>query len=57
MACYDTALQYASHHGIADDYPIMRHGMILEPVKTYEGTHGIHRLINGQSLTGVPAYG
>jgi glutaryl-CoA dehydrogenase len=25
-------------------------------VKTYEGTHDIHALIIGQSITGIPAY-
>ena len=38
--------------GITDDYPIMRHMMNLESVKTYEGTHDIHGLILGQSVTG-----
>ena len=42
--------------GITDDYPIMRHMMNLESVKTYEGTHDIHGLILGQSVTGVPAF-
>ena len=34
-------------NGVADDYPIMRHLMNLESVKTYEGTHDIHTLIIG----------
>jgi glutaryl-CoA dehydrogenase len=42
--------------GITDDYPIMRHMMNLESVKTYEGTDDIHTLILGQSITGVAAY-
>jgi glutaryl-CoA dehydrogenase len=42
--------------GITDDYPIMRHMMNLESVKTYEGTHDIHGLIIGQSITGFPAF-
>lgn len=42
--------------GITDDYPIMRHMMNLESVKTYEGTHDIHTLILGQSVTGIAAY-
>jgi glutaryl-CoA dehydrogenase len=42
--------------GITDDYPIMRHMMNLESVKTYEGTHDIHGLILGQSVTGIPAF-
>jgi glutaryl-CoA dehydrogenase len=43
-------------NGITEDYPIMRHMMNLESVKTYEGTHDIHALILGQHLTGVSAY-
>ena len=42
--------------GIVDDYPIMRHMMNLETVKTYEGTDDIHTLIIGQSITGVSAF-
>jgi glutaryl-CoA dehydrogenase len=43
-------------NGITEDYPIMRHSMNLESVKTYEGTHDIHTLILGQHLTGIAAY-
>jgi len=43
-------------NGITEDYPIMRHMMNLESVKTYEGTHDIHALILGQHLTGTAAY-
>jgi glutaryl-CoA dehydrogenase len=43
-------------NGITDDYPIMRHAMNLESVKTYEGTHDIHALILGQHITGIAAY-
>ena len=43
-------------NGITEDYPIMRHSMNLESVKTYEGTHDIHALILGQSITGIAAY-
>ena len=42
--------------GITDDFPIMRHMMNLESVRTYEGTHDIHALIIGQSITGIPAF-
>lgn len=42
--------------GITDDYPIMRHMMNLESVKTYEGTDSMHTLILGQSLTGISAF-
>jgi glutaryl-CoA dehydrogenase len=43
-------------NGITEDYPIMRHMMNLESVKTYEGTHDIHALILGQHITGIAAY-
>jgi glutaryl-CoA dehydrogenase len=43
-------------NGITEDYPLMRHMMNLESVKTYEGTHDIHALILGQHLTGIAAY-
>jgi glutaryl-CoA dehydrogenase len=43
-------------NGITQDYPVMRHMMNLESVKTYEGTHDIHTLILGQHLTGIAAY-
>ena len=43
-------------NGITEDYPIMRHMMNLESVKTYEGTHDIQALILGQHITGIAAY-
>src|SRR5436305_2009346 len=43
-------------NGIADDYPIMRHMMNLESVKTYEGTHDIQTLIIGANVTGIDAF-
>jgi glutaryl-CoA dehydrogenase len=43
-------------NGITEDFPIMRHMMNLESVKTYEGTHDIHALILGEHLTGIAAY-
>ena len=43
--------------GITNEYPIMRHMMNLETVLTYEGTHDIHLLITGQSVTGLNAFG
>ena len=43
-------------NGISTEYPIMRHMMNLESVKTYEGTHDIHTLILGQEVTGIPAF-
>ncbi len=43
-------------NGILDEYPVMRHSMNLEAVKTYEGTHEMHTLILGEDITGFPAY-
>ena len=43
-------------NGISDEYPVIRHMLNLESVKTYEGTHDIHNLIIGEAVTGIPAY-
>ena len=43
-------------NGIIDEYPVIRHMMNLETVKTYEGTHDIHRLIIGSAITGIQAF-
>jgi len=43
-------------NGIIDEYPVIRHMLNLETVKTYEGTHDIHRLIVGNAITGVSAF-
>ncbi|MCB0326099.1 MAG: acyl-CoA dehydrogenase family protein [Bdellovibrionales bacterium] len=43
-------------NGILDEYSSMRHMMNLESVYTYEGTHDIHQLVIGQSLTGIAAF-
>ena len=43
-------------NGIMDEYPVIRHMLNLESVKTYEGTHDIHTLIIGQKITGIPAF-
>jgi glutaryl-CoA dehydrogenase len=56
LECARMARDILGANGIADDYPIMRHMMNLESVKTYEGTHDIHTLIIGQSVTGIAAY-
>jgi glutaryl-CoA dehydrogenase len=42
--------------GITDEYPVGRHMANLESVDTYEGTHDIHTLIVGSSITGYEAY-
>jgi len=43
-------------NGIMSEYPVMRHAMNLESVKTYEGTHEIHTLIVGADITGIEAF-
>ncbi len=43
-------------NGIQEDYQIMRHMMNLETVNTYEGTHDVHALILGRSITGLQAF-
>jgi glutaryl-CoA dehydrogenase len=56
LECARLARDVLGASGITDDYPVMRHMMNLESVKTYEGTHDIHTLILGQSVTGIAAY-
>ncbi|HWZ43827.1 MAG TPA: acyl-CoA dehydrogenase family protein [Candidatus Saccharimonadales bacterium] len=56
LECARMARDILGANGIADDYPVMRHMMNLESVKTYEGTHDIHALIIGESVTGIGAF-
>jgi glutaryl-CoA dehydrogenase len=56
LECARMARDILGGNGIADDYPVMRHMMNLETVKTYEGTHDIHALILGENITGVSAF-
>jgi len=56
LECARLSRDILGANGIADDYPIMRHMMNLESVKTYEGTQDIHTLIIGQAITGIAAY-
>src|SRR5256714_482432 len=56
LECARMARDILGANGIVDDYPIMRHMMNLESVKTYEGTHDIHTLIIGSNITGIDAY-
>jgi glutaryl-CoA dehydrogenase len=56
LECARIARDILGGNGITDDYPIMRHMMNLESVKTYEGTDNIHTLIIGQAITGEAAY-
>ncbi len=43
-------------NGISDEYHVMRHSVNLESVNTYEGTHDVHALILGRSITGMQAF-
>jgi glutaryl-CoA dehydrogenase len=56
IECARMARDILGGNGITDDYPVMRHMMNLESVKTYEGTQDIHTLIIGQSITGISAF-
>ncbi|MDR3738664.1 MAG: acyl-CoA dehydrogenase family protein [Terracidiphilus sp.] len=56
LECARIARDILGANGITEDYPVMRHMMNLESVKTYEGTHDIHALILGQHLTGIAAF-
>lgn len=40
-------------NGIVDEYHVIRHSANLESVNTYEGTHDMHALILGRSITGL----
>ena len=56
LECARTARDILGANGVSDEYPVIRHMMNLESVKTYEGTHDIHNLIIGEAVTGIPAY-
>ena len=56
LECARMARDILGAAGITDDYPVMRHMINLESVKTYEGTHDIHTLILGHNATGISAF-
>jgi len=56
LECARTARDMLGANGVSDEYPVIRHMLNLESVKTYEGTHDIHNLIIGHAVTGIPAY-
>jgi glutaryl-CoA dehydrogenase len=56
LECARMARDILGANGIADEYPVFRHMMNLESVKTYEGTHDVHTLIIGNSITGMDAF-
>jgi glutaryl-CoA dehydrogenase len=43
-------------NGISSEFQVMRHAQNLETVNTYEGTHDVHALILGRSITGIQAF-
>lgn len=51
-----TARDILGAAGICDDYQTARHLCNLESVYTYEGTHDIHTLVIGETITGHRAY-
>lgn len=50
------ARQILGASGISLEYPVMRHLCNLETLVTYEGTHDIHTLVLGKSMTGLSAF-
>ncbi len=56
LECARLARDILGGNGITYDYPIARHMLNLETVKTYEGTHDVHTLILGQHITGLSAF-
>ena len=62
-ACVDMACEVSREarrllgaNGILVEYSAMRHMANLESVYTYEGTHDMHSLIVGESITGLSAF-
>jgi glutaryl-CoA dehydrogenase len=56
LECARIARDILGANGVSDEYPVIRHMLNLESVKTYEGTHDIHNLIIGEAVTGIAAY-
>ncbi len=54
--CAREARRLLGGSGILAEYQAMRHMANLESVYTYEGTHDIHTLILGQTITGLNAF-
>jgi glutaryl-CoA dehydrogenase len=50
------ARQVLGANGITLEYPVIRHMNNLESVVTYEGTADIHRLVIGETITGISAF-
>jgi glutaryl-CoA dehydrogenase len=56
LECARIARDMLGANGISIEYPVIRHLLNLESVKTYEGTDDIHRLILGKEITGHSAF-
>jgi glutaryl-CoA dehydrogenase len=54
--CAKLGREILGANGIMDEYQVGRHLCNIEAVYTYEGTHDIHTLIQGEALTGLAAY-
>jgi len=54
--CAREARRLLGANGILVEYHSMRHLANLESVYTYEGTHDMHSLILGESITGMAAF-
>jgi glutaryl-CoA dehydrogenase len=54
--CAREARRLLGANGILAEYHSMRHLANLESVYTYEGTHDMHSLILGESITGLAAF-
>ena len=55
LECARMSLDIPGANGVADEYPIFRpHGE--SGISQNEGTHDIHTLIIGQSVTGIDAF-
>jgi len=54
--CAREARRLLGANGILAEYHSMRHLANLESVYTYEGTHDMHSLILGQTITGLSAF-
>jgi glutaryl-CoA dehydrogenase len=50
------ARQVLGANGVTLEYPVIRHMNNLESVVTYEGTADIHRLVIGETVTGISAF-
>lgn len=54
--CARMAREMLGAYGISGEYSVWRHLADLESVYTYEGTHDIHTLILGETITGIQAF-